>query len=52
MKRLNKYKLMISIGLAAIVSPHVTVTAGYGHLGTVLNTRENTAWAAAVKYEF
>ena len=41
-----------TIGLAAIVSPHVTVTAGYGHLGTVLNTRENTAWAAAVKYEF
>ena len=41
-----------TVGLAAVLSPHVTVTAGYGHLGTVLNTRENTAWAAAIKYEF
>lgn len=41
-----------TIGLAAVVSPHFTVTAGYGHLGTVLNTTENTAWALAAKYEF
>lgn len=41
-----------TVGLAAILSPHLTVTAGYGHLGTVLNTTENTAWAGAVKYEF
>lgn len=41
-----------TVGLAAIVSPHLTVTAGYGHLGTVLNTTENTAWALAAKYEF
>ena len=41
-----------TVGLAAVVSPHFTVTAGYGHLGTVLNTRENTAWALAAKYEF
>ena len=31
-----------TVGLAAVVSP----------LGTVLNTRENTAWAASIKYEF
>ena len=41
-----------TVGLAAILTPNVTITAGYGHLGTVLNTRENTAWAAAIKYEF
>ena len=41
-----------TVGVAAILSPNITVTAGYGHLGTVLNTRENTAWAAAIKYEF
>lgn len=41
-----------TVGLAAVVSPHLTLTAGYGHLGTVLNTRENTAWAASIKYEF
>ena len=41
-----------TIGLAAVVNEHLTVTAGYGHLGTVLNTRENTAWAASIKYEF
>lgn len=41
-----------TVGLAAILSPHLTVTAGYGHLGTVLNTTENTAWAGAIKYEF
>lgn len=41
-----------TVGLAAVINPHITVTAGYGHFGTVLNTNENTAWAAAVKYEF
>lgn len=41
-----------TLGLAAVVSPHFTVTAGYGHLGTVLNTTENTAWALAAKHEF
>ncbi|MBO6102160.1 MAG: DUF3034 family protein [Opitutales bacterium] len=41
-----------TVGLAAIVTPHLTVTAGYGHLGTVLNTVENTAWALSAKYEF
>ncbi len=41
-----------TIGLAAILSSHTTVTVGYGHLGTVLNTKENGAWALAAKYEF
>ncbi|MBR6389094.1 MAG: DUF3034 family protein [Opitutales bacterium] len=41
-----------TIGLAAIISPHTTVTVGYGHLGTLLNTKENGAWAVAAKYEF
>lgn len=41
-----------TIGLAAILSKHATLTVGYGHLGTVLNTQENGAWAIATKYEF
>ena len=41
-----------TIGVAAILSPHITLTVGYGHLGRVLNTKENTAWAGAIKYEF
>ena len=31
-----------TVGLAAVINPHITVTAGYGHFGTVLN-REHIA---------
>jgi hypothetical protein len=31
---------------------HVTIAAGYGHFGTVLNHEANGVWGITTKYEF
>jgi len=41
-----------TIGVGYIVNEHVTLAAGYGHFGNVLNTVENTGLAVQLKYEF
>ena len=41
-----------TLGAAYVLNNHTTVTAGYGHFGNVLNTRENLGWALSAKYEF
>ena len=38
-------------GAVFIINPHATVTLGYGHLGNLVNTNENTAFALQFKYE-
>lgn len=40
-----------TVGLAYVANKHATVTAGYGYLGNVLDTRQNKGWALQVKYE-
>jgi len=39
-------------GVAFILNNHTTATAGYGHLGNVLNRVEDYGWALSAKYEF
>jgi hypothetical protein len=39
-------------GAAYVFNNHSSVTAGYGHFGNVLNTKENYGWALSAKYEF
>lgn len=41
-----------TLGAAYVFNNHLTVTAGYGHFGNVLNTVENAGWALSAKYEF
>jgi hypothetical protein len=41
-----------TIDAGYIVSPHLTVAAGYGHFGTVANHTANGSWGLAVKWEF
>ena len=40
-----------TLGAVVILDPHATVTLGYGHLGDLLNTTENTTVAVQFKYE-
>ena len=41
-----------TVGAAFLLDKHTTLTVGYGHFGRLLNTKENTAWAVSLKYEF
>lgn len=41
-----------TIDAAYIVNKHLTVAAGYGHFGTVLNHEANGVWGLTTKYEF
>ena len=41
-----------TIDAAYVVNKHLTVAAGYGHFGDVLNHEANNAWGLTVKYEF
>ncbi len=41
-----------TIDAAYIVNKHLTVAAGYGHFGTVLNHQANGVWGITTKYEF
>jgi len=41
-----------TIDAAYIVNKHLTVAAGYGHFGTVLNHEANGVWGITTKYEF
>ena len=41
-----------TIDAAYVVSKHLTVAAGYGHFGGVLNHDANGVWGITTKYEF
>ena len=41
-----------AVGVTAILSYHTTVTLGWGHLGSVVNTTENKCVGLLAKYEF
>lgn len=41
-----------TIDVAYIFDEHLTMTAGYVHMGDVLNHRANGAWGLRAKYEF
>ena len=41
-----------TVGAAFVLSPHSTVTVGYGNFGQLLNTTENKGLAIQAKYEF
>jgi len=41
-----------TIDAAYVVNKHLTLAAGYGHFGDVLNHEANNAWGLTVKYEF
>jgi len=41
-----------SLVFGYVANNHLTVSGGYFNLGQVLNTKENTALALKVKYEF
>ena len=41
-----------TIDAAYVVNKHLTLAAGYGHFGDVLNHEANGAWGLTVKYEF
>jgi len=41
-----------TIDAAYVVSKHLTVAAGYGHFGGVLNHQANGVWGITTKYEF
>lgn len=41
-----------TVDLAYIVNNHLTVAAGYGNFGTVLNNEANGVWGITTKYEF
>ena len=38
--------------VAYIINPHMTVAAGYGHFGRVLNNKANESWGLSIKWEF
>ena len=40
-----------TLGAVFVPNPHTTITLGYGHLGDVMNTRENSVVALQLKYE-
>jgi len=35
-----------------VITPHMTVAAGFGHFGTVANHTANSVWGLTTKYEF
>jgi hypothetical protein len=37
---------------AYVVNKHLTVAAGYGHFGNVLNHEANGVWGLTTKWEF
>jgi hypothetical protein len=41
-----------TIDAAYVVNNHLTVAAGYGHFGAVLNHKANGVWGVTTKYEF
>ncbi|MBE7500453.1 MAG: DUF3034 family protein [Verrucomicrobiales bacterium] len=41
-----------TIDAAYVVNKHVTLAAGYGHFGNVLNHEANGVWGVTTKYEF
>lgn len=41
-----------AVGVTALLSRHATVTVGWGHLGSLLNTTENKCLGVQAKYEF
>ena len=41
-----------TVDLAWIVNKHLTIAAGYGYFGTVLNTLDNGVFGVTAKYEF
>ncbi len=41
-----------TIDAAYVVNNHLTVAAGYGHFGAVLNHKANGVWGLTTKYEF
>ena len=41
-----------TIDAAYVVNKHLTVAAGYGHFGNVLNHTANGVWGITLKYEF
>jgi hypothetical protein len=41
-----------TIGVGWVVNNHLTLTAGYGRFGNVLDTVENGGWAFQIKYEW
>lgn len=49
---INKSGDWWTVDLAYVVSKHLTVAAGYGHFGGVLNHNANGVWGITTKYEF
>ena len=41
-----------TIDAAYVVNPHLTLAAGYGHFGKVLNNEANGVWGITTKWEF
>jgi hypothetical protein len=41
-----------TVDLAYVLSKHMTVAAGYGNFGNVLNHQANAGWGLTAKYEF
>ena len=41
-----------TIDAAYVVNKHLTLAAGYGHFGTVLNNEANGVWGITTKWEF
>ncbi len=41
-----------TIDAAYVVNSHLTLAAGYGHFGSVLNHQANGVWGLTTKYEF
>lgn len=41
-----------AVGVTVLLSRHATVTVGWGHLGSVINTTENKCLGIQTKYEF
>ena len=41
-----------TIDAGYVITPHMTVAAGYGHFGTVANHQANGVWGITTKYEF
>ena len=49
---INKSGDWWTVDLAYVVSSHLTVAAGYGHFGVVLNHQANGVWGITSKFEF
>lgn len=41
-----------TVGVGIIFNEHLTLTAGWGYFGNVLNSVEDGGWALSLKYEF